>query len=164
MEKIHFCCDNCIKSNDKHVKFVKCIEELKEVVSRNISTIVSHNDCFDCSDTILKNFSDTNLCRYESCFEIYDYDQIEAFGFYHIYRVCFLKYSCKLNQWTNLNKEEFFKIVKPGSLICNDNESTFPQYTFDILKLSYNIDFVLSTSHFSYYLLSAILMTKPAVK
>lgn len=164
MEKIHFCCDNCIKNNDIHVNYIKCIEKLKEIVSRNISTIVSHNDCSDCDDTILKNFSDTCLCRYELCFEIYDYNQIESFGFYHIYNGCFLKYNCELNQWTNLNKEEFFKIVKPGSLICNDNEFEFPQYTIDTLKRSYNVDFVLSTSHFSYHLLSAIPMTKPAIK
>lgn len=135
MEKIYFRCHSCTNTDKQGRRYISRIEELEQIISINLTTLVFYNiNCDHCKEINQKFINSCILfqpfdCNPDVvCIEIYNDALINDYGYFQIgknsiYQRVDLK--CKV-----INEDEFFASVKNNSLLFG----TCNRYFIDIVK------------------------------
>jgi hypothetical protein len=126
MESIHFGCNKCTTDEFTNTRYVTNITELKEIINNNLQTNLTYYSkcpCWRDLNEKLKKLTNFFCCRFmvrdeclitnTGCFLI-DKPEDETINNYRIQRNNQNLHDC---YYENINKKEFFEIIKPGSLV-----------------------------------------------
>jgi hypothetical protein len=128
-----------MKANKEGRRYINHIEELEQIISTNLTTLVFYNiDCDHCNKINQKFINSSSLfqpfnCNSDvKCIQIYNDALIKDYGYFQIGKNSI--YQRVDLKWKVINEDEFFASIKNDSLLFG----TCNRYFIDIIKELYD--------------------------